>query len=74
VEIYSTIYCPSHFILSAKFNAMLKCLNMFYRILLKIGLIATANVFVCVTEYFSVVCLDFFEFHLLLVVADMNNV
>lgn len=50
LEIYSTIYCPSHFILSAKFNVMLQCLNMSYRILLKTGLIATANVFVCMTE------------------------
>lgn len=60
MEIYSTIYCTSHFIPSAKFNAMLKCLNMSHRILLKIGLIVTANVFVCMTEEFNVACLDIF--------------
>lgn len=60
VEIYSTTYFTSHFIQSAKFNAVLKCLNMSYRIFLKIGLIARANVFVCMTEQFNVACLDYF--------------
>lgn len=46
MEICGTIYCPSHFIPSAKFSATLTCLNTSYRILLKIGLIASANIFV----------------------------
>lgn len=33
---------------------------MSHRILLKIGLIVTANVFVCMTEEFNVACLDIF--------------